>query len=161
MHWHKKFSDMVTLIASWSKDPSTKVGAVIVDNEHNVRSIGYNGFPRDVNDDNEERWERPEKYLWTEHAERNAIYAAARHGTPIENCVIYLAWYPCADCARAIIQAGIKTVYINNKKLTGDTEKDERWKDHFRVSETMFNESGVDIITLDLLPNDLKDWENF
>ena len=146
MKWHKKFLDMVDLVSTWSRDPSTKVGAVIVDKQNNVRSVGYNGFPRNVDDNKMERWEdRPTKYKFVEHAERNAIYAAARHGTPIEGCKMYLGWYPCADCARAIIQVGIKRVIIDGRKYDGTSERDERWAEDFRIAKEMFTEAEVSV----------------
>jgi dCMP deaminase len=143
MDWDKKFVDMVELVSTWSKDPSTKVGAVIVDEQHNVRAVGYNGFPRNVDDNKQERWERPIKYKFAEHAERNAIYSAARHGTSIEGCVMYLGLFPCADCARAIIQVGIKTVVIDGRKYNSEDEKFMHWAEDFVVAQTMFNEAQV------------------
>ena len=137
---------MVELVSSWSRDPSTKVGAVIVDEENNVRSVGYNGFPRNVDDNREDRWnDRTVKYKFAEHAERNAIYAAARHGTSIERCKMYLGWFPCADCARAIIQVGIKHVIIDGRKYDGSDPRDERWAEDFRIAKEMFEEAEVDI----------------
>ena len=105
--WDERFMDLARHVATWSKDRSRKVGAVIVGPNHEVRAMGYNGFPRGANDDAEERHQRPAKYRWTEHAERNAIYNAALTGVQTEACTIYLPWYPCMDCARAIVQAGI------------------------------------------------------
>ena len=83
--WDNRFLSMAKLIATWSRDRSTKVGAVIVGPNREVRSVGYNGFPRGVNDAIESRYERPGKYDWTEHAERNAIYNAARYGGPLRS----------------------------------------------------------------------------
>jgi len=145
--WNKKWLDLVDHISAWSRDPSTKVAAVIVDSRNNIRSLGYNGLPRDVVDDMEERWERPIKYKWVEHAERNAIYAAATHGTPIGGCTIYLGWYPCADCARAIIQSGIVNVIIDGRKYDPviATARDSRWAEDFAVAEIMFGEAGVEV----------------
>jgi dCMP deaminase len=148
MKWNKKFLDMVALVASWSRDPSTKVGAVIVDRMNNVRSVGYNGFPRNVDDNRADRWnDRPTKYKFAEHAERNAIFAAARHGTPIEGCKMYLGWYPCADCARAIIQVGIKQVVIDGRKYDPESSsaRDERWAEDFRIAKEMFDEAEVNV----------------
>ena len=105
MNWDEFFFDMIDIIKTKSKDRATKVGTVIVSSDNAVLSIGFNGFPRGVNDDIDERHERTPKgkYLWTEHAERNAIYNAARHGIILEGSRIYLDFYPCARCARAII----------------------------------------------------------
>ena len=101
-HWDERFMEMARTIAGWSKDRSRKVGCVIVGPGKEIRASGYNGFPRDVNDDVEARHQRPAKYRWTEHAERNAIYNAARSGVSTMGCVIYLPWFPCMDCSRAI-----------------------------------------------------------
>src|SRR3954447_3751356 len=105
--WDGRFMQLATLIGGWSKDRSRKVGCVIVGAHNEVRSTGYNGFPRGVCDDEDYRHDRPMKYRWTEHAERNAIYSAARIGVPLEGCRMFLPWFPCMDCARAIVQAGI------------------------------------------------------
>lgn len=105
--WDQYFLDMAALAATRSKDRSTQVGAVIVDPNRNVRATGYNGFPRLVNDDIDARHERPIKYRYTEHAERNAIYSAARAGVATAGCTMYCTHAPCTDCARAVIQAGL------------------------------------------------------
>jgi dCMP deaminase len=110
MSWDNRWMDMAKLVAGWSKDRSRSCGAVIVDSRNVLVSIGWNGFPRGINDDVDVRHERPAKYLWTEHAERNAIFNAAANGHPTKDCVMYLPWYPCADCARAIIQSGISEI---------------------------------------------------
>jgi dCMP deaminase len=127
--------DLAKFIASWSKDRSTKVGAVIVDHRNVLLSIGWNGFPRGLNDDIDERHERPIKYKWFEHAERNAIYNAASKGIELLDATIYIPWYPCADCARAIIQSGIVEVVV----VEPDWD-DERWGDDFKMVKEMFDE---------------------
>lgn len=107
--WDRWFIKMAMLAAEKSKDRSTKVGCVLVGEDNEVLSIGFNGFPRGVDDSIEERYERPQKYEWTEHSERNAIYNAARQGIRLKGSRAYFAWMspPCADCTRALIQAGI------------------------------------------------------
>src|SRR4249919_3629015 len=92
---------------SLSKDRSRKVGAVVADANFQVKVSACNGFPRGAREDINSRYERPLKYLWTEHAERNAIYQAARNGIALEGCTMYVPWFPCMDCARAIVQSGI------------------------------------------------------
>lgn len=106
--WDFYFMEMASFVATKSKDRSTKVGCVMVGPNHEVRTTGYNGFCRGIDDDNDDRHERPEKYLWTEHAERNAIFNAARNGIRIEDCTAYTTMFPCSDCARGLIQSGIK-----------------------------------------------------
>lgn len=140
--WADKFLDMADLVASWSKDESTKCGAIIVDSEQSVVSIGYNGIPRMV-EDLPERQIRPQKYLWFEHAERNAIYNAARHGVTLNGSTIYITALPCADCARAIIQSGIVRVITRNGILIKDGVINPKWKEQWEVARQMFDEVGV------------------
>jgi len=144
MSWDKYFIEMLPYIASKSKDTSTKVGAIIVDHSNIIVATGFNGFPREVKEDDPKRFERPTKYLFTEHAERNAIYAAARKGIALEGCKIYQPWLPCTDCARAIIQVGIEHIVIDGRNFKADKKYwDERWLDSMVASVTMLNESGV------------------
>jgi dCMP deaminase len=137
--WDSYFFRMAELVASKSKDRSTKVGAVIVGPDNEVRSTGFNGLPRGCNDDIEDRHERPGKYLWAEHAERNSVYAAAMTGVPLKGCRIYVTAWPCADCTRAIIQSGIKEVIAPKPS----DELYERWKDSMDAGLTMFREAKV------------------
>lgn len=113
-------------------------GAVIVDDRNVLVSIGWNGFPRGIDDDIDTRHERPAKYKWTEHAERNAIFNAAANGHPIRGCTMYLPWYPCADCARAIIQSGITTIVC-----TEPDWNDNIWAEDFAIVKEMLQESLV------------------
>jgi len=138
--WDKRWMDLAKLVASWSKDRSTKVGAVIVDYRNVIIAVGWNGFPRYVNDDVEERHERPLKYKWFEHAERNAIYNAAAKGISTHLCTMYIPWYPCADCARAILQAGISEIVV----VEPDWD-DERWGDDFKIVKEMFSEVSLEV----------------
>ena len=137
--WDKYFFKFCDITAEKSRDRSTKVGAVIVGPDNEIRSVGYNGFPRGINDDVDERYERPLKYKYTEHAERNAIYNAGRVGIPLKGCRIYInSLPPCCDCARAIIQSGITDVnYIV------DGEIPERWQADCDMSVGMLEEAGV------------------
>lgn len=148
MSWSSRFIQMADLLAGWSKDPSTKVGAVIVDPEmKTVIATGFNGLPRNVEDREERMTERPDKYKWTEHAERNAIYNAARNGHKTEGCVLYMNFEPCpcTDCARAIIQAGIRRVVGPDRKFEG---KGRQWTYDLAVAETMLHEAGVQMVTV-------------
>ena len=98
--WDRRWLDLADHVSQWSKDQSTKVGCVIVGEANQVLSLGYNGFPRGVNDTPPERHQRPAKYKWTEHAERNALFNAARTGTNLTGAVLYVPWFPCVDCAQ-------------------------------------------------------------
>ena len=142
--WDDYFIKMCDLIASKSKDLSTKVGAVIVGPYHEVRATGFNGLPRGVNE-NSNRLERPSKYLWTEHAERNCIYSAARMGTLIDKCTIYInSLPPCSACARAIIQAGIAEVVCEYHQPIP-----KRWEQDCNVARCMLEEANVIIRYID------------
>ena len=131
--WDMRFFDMAKLISSWSKDPSTQVGSVIVDSNNRVVSVGYNGFPQGISDDNRLD-NRETKYKMILHAERNALLFAQR---PLEGCTIYTyPFMPCPSCASMIIQSGISSVisYMN---------KDERWEKEFELSRQIFKEVDV------------------
>jgi dCMP deaminase len=109
-NWHEYFFSIVKEAASRSKDKSVQVGCVVVGPDNEIRSTGYNGFPRGIDDSKKERYERPLKYRYTGHAEANSIAQAARVGTPLKDCTIYIPGLPCCNCTIAIIQAGIKHI---------------------------------------------------
>lgn len=142
-NWHKYFLGLAQYVSEKSKDRSTKVGAIITGPDNEIISTGYNGFPRGVDDNIDSRHERPIKYSYTEHAERNAIFNAARHGTALKGCTLYINFslHPCPDCARAIIQSGISTVIgVKDKPFSG---KGNHWLESFKISEEMFKEAGI------------------
>lgn len=141
--WDWYFMNMGELAATRSKDESTKLGCIIVGPDREVRSTGYNSFPRGINDNLPERQERPAKYRFFEHAERNAIYNAARVGTPLKGCTLYCSWPPCTDCARGIIQVGITEVVV----MTLDVPL--RWLEDLTASLQMLREAGVRIREID------------
>ena len=145
--WNYRFLELAELIATWSKDPSTKTGAVVVGPNKEIRATGYNGLVRGVRDDIPERMERPTKYDFFEHAERNAIYNACLTGTSLNGCTIYCTLTPCTDCARAIIQAGIKTVVTYEFAMNNNDPKNT-WRDKLNFSAEMFKEAGVTYIAL-------------
>jgi len=148
--WHKYFLDQIPLTAAKSKDPSTKVGAIVVGPDFGDRVRGFNGFARGVNENPEEvpeRWERPEKYEWIVHAEKNAILYAARHGIALNGCYLYVDWHPCHICADAIVQAGIVKVIIDGDSPGyNDTTLQERWKIKTERAATKFREGNVEVI---------------
>jgi dCMP deaminase len=144
MEWTDYFLNIAEQIKLKSKDPSTQIGAIIVGDDNEVISTGYNSFPRGLDDSVPERLERPEKYLWIEHAERNAIYNAARIGVSVKGGSIYITCgLPCIDCARGIINSGIKTVYC---KSICTTKNEEMWRENQRKSYEMLTECGVEVI---------------
>ena len=140
LSWDNYFIEIARLVSTRSKDESTKIGAVVVGPDNEIISTGYNSFPRGIDDNRPERQERPEKYRWFEHAERNSIYNAARHGVALKGCRIYMSCFiPCTDCARAIIQVGIKEVILGNN---GSNDK-QKWVEEAERSKQMFKEAGV------------------
>lgn len=143
--WDHRFLELASHISGWSKDRTRGVGAVIVGPSREVRSLGFNGFPRGIDDDLEERHgkEDGEKYRWTEHAERNAIYNAARMGISLLGCTLYVNLFPCGACARAIIQSGITRVVSNKPDLS-----DARWGVEFELSRSLFEEAGIQVKTM-------------
>lgn len=145
--WHRRFMELAFVIASWSKDTSTKTGAIVVGPDREIRATGYNGLVRGVDDDKPERMERPTKYDFFEHAERNAIYNACLTGTSLKGCILYATHPPCTDCARAIIQSGIKTVVTNELEVRNDITS-QTWRDKLEYSRQMFEEAGVEYIVL-------------
>ncbi len=142
--WDSRFLRLAREVASWSKDRSTKVGAVIVTEDKTPGPYGYNGFPRMIDDTVEERHGRPDKYDWTEHAERNAIYNAARVGFILTGCTIYVTHVPCPDCARAILQSGIRRVVVD-KASVEDADFQKRWDEKGQFSEKMFDEAKIEL----------------
>lgn len=140
--WDKRYLEETEKISSWSKDRNTGVGAVIVTEDNTDLVRGYNGFPRGANDDVDERHERPAKYNWSEHAERNAIYKAALEGIRTKGCKIYVNRFPCVECSRAIIQSGIKKLVVPNKPdLTH-----HKWGKSWETAIEMLEECGVEIV---------------
>lgn len=126
--------------ATKSKD-TTQVGCAIVGPEDEIRITGYNELPRGVQDLPERRL-RPEKYLWTSHAEENAVSMAAREGIRLKDCIAYVTHAPCSRCARSLITAGIAKVVI----APGVTNMDPH---DFDVGQQMFREAGVELVFLE------------
>ena len=137
--WDRRFLRLAKEVSTWSKDPSTQVGAAIVDNHNVVVSLGFNGFPQDI-DDNEERLHNRElKYMMTIHAEMNAIMFANRS---IKNCTLYTyPFQPCSRCAACIIQSGISKIVT-----IGLSETHSRWYNDFRNARSMFEEASVEMV---------------
>lgn len=134
--WDAFFFAVSDTCANMSKDESTRLGAVVVGPDREIRATGFNSFPRGVVDTDPGRQVRPIKYYFIEHAERNAIYNAARVGVSLKGCVLYCQWEPCADCARAIIQAGISSVVVRERCP-------ERWGESVTLGGLMLAEAGV------------------
>tara|TARA_B100002019_G_scaffold293174_1_gene319145 strand:+ start:1657 stop:2118 length:462 start_codon:yes stop_codon:yes gene_type:complete len=146
--WDENFLELAKTVSTFSKDPSTKVGAVIVDDDHRVVSIGFNGFPKGIRDDH--RLENREmKYKLIVHAETNALLFA--NGS-VEGCTLYTwPFMPCCRCASSIIQAGIR-------RVVSLENKEERWLDSFRLSHDMFTEARIPLVLADASESKKYNW---
>lgn len=142
--WDMRFLDLAKEMARWSKDPSTRIGAVVVDPvTRRILSTGYNGFPRGIEDTEERLNDREQKYGLIVHAEMNAIYNATLSGVSLNNSHLFVTGLPsCSDCAKGIIQVGIKEVIcLIPDDLTGETWS--KWENHWNKSKAMYDEAGV------------------
>lgn len=136
--WRGRMIDLAFHVSLWSKDPSTKVGAVIADDFNRIAGVGYNGFPRGIRDDPDRLNDRPEKYKHVVHAEVNAILNSQRS----EGLTLYITLFPCSECAKFVIQAGIKAVVI---PASGAPLKDGRWAESHETAVNMFREAGIPV----------------
>ena len=144
------FMREVYLIASKSKDFRTKIGAVLVKDNHSILR-GYNGIAKGVKD-LPERMERPEKYDWMSHAERNACFMGAKFGISTDNSILYTQGIPCVQCADAVINCGIKEIVIHKQwnDITKDANTDKRpWVEVHWKSDIKLKEAGIAIRVLD------------
>lgn len=149
LKWQQRFIRIAREISTWSKDRSTKHGTVIINpTTRAILSTGYNGFPEGIDDNDDALHERPLKYSYAEHSERNAIYHCSRAGVPTEGCALFVTGWPCPDCARGIVRSGIKAVYIDGDSIGGDF--DTRWKEVTKISEVIFNKAGVQVVIVDM-----------
>ena len=136
--WKCRYLGLAKQVASWSKDPSTQVGAVIVGDHGQVLSQGYNGFPRGINDSPERLNDRPTKYKYVVHAEMNAIYNASLTGVSLKDSTIFVVGLPiCEECAKAVIQVGIKHVIVPYQHIP------EKWRESCAFAAELFTEAGV------------------
>ena len=138
--WDDRFLKLAEHVSQWSKDPSTKVGACIVDDNNRVISHGYNGFPKGVDDSPAYLNDREQKLQRTIHAEPNAILFAQRDLT--DHTLYVYPFQPCTNCAALIIQAGIKKVVAPD----ASEELKERWADSMAAAEAMLDDAGVELI---------------
>lgn len=149
--WNWRWLRLAHEVASWSKD-KVKVGAVVVDENRNPRGFGYNGLPRGLDDDRPERQAQPLKSLYWEHAERNVLYACSRNGISCDGCTVYVTHWPCADCARGIIQSGIRTVVVDQACMDPTQYFYQKWADQIAESKQMFDEAGIRWSMVDAAP---------
>lgn len=137
--WDLRYIKMAQQVSSWSKDPSTQVGAVAVSDKGQVLCTGYNGFPRGIEDADYRYNNRELKYELIVHAEMNAIYNATYNGVSLDGATMYVSGLPCCNkCALGLIQTGIKRVVMQGNP------DDPRWADSWKMSMDLFNETNIE-----------------
>ena len=142
--WHVRFLRLAKEVSTWSIDPSTKVGCVLVKNKR-VISTGYNGFPKNISDNFDRLLDREKKYEITVHAEVNAVTTAALHGVSTEESIAYVSFSPCSRCAAVLINAGISEVYVIGGSIIPD-----RWLSSLITASTLLAEAGVGYEVIDI-----------
>lgn len=141
MKWDNRFMELAKMISAWSKDPSSKIGAVAVNDERRILATGYNGFPKGIEDSQERLNNREQKYPLIVHAETNALMNALYAGVSLKNATMYVHGLPvCPDCTKLIIQAGIRRIVINKFVMNTPENWVELWE---QKSGPMFKEAGV------------------
>ena len=154
INWDAWFMKHVYLAASKSKDPSSKIGAVLV-RDRRIISTGYNGFPVGVNDLKERYEDRETKYKMVCHAEFNSIITCAKFGIDTKDTIMYTQGVPCSECAKSVIQGGIKEVIVHKQWRDVVREGNKKWEESAKISKTMFDEAGVAVreidVTLDMV----------
>lgn len=142
LKWDLRFLGIAREVSQWSRDPSTKVGAVAV-RDKRVLAMGYNGLPSGVQDLSERLENREIKYLMTSHAETNLLTYAARDGVSLNKSTCYVTLHPCSHCAAQLINSGIQRIVVPAQEIP------ERWQQSFDVAQIMFQEAGVVFDTVD------------
>ena len=139
--WDKRYMDLAKQVGTWSKDPSKQIGAIAIGSKGQVLAQGYNGFPRGI-DDNESRLNTKEtKYKYVVHAEMNLIYNATFNGISLNGSTVYVSGLPvCSECAKGLIQVGVKQIVMSKDSLEG---ADEKWLDSFELTIALLNEAGI------------------
>tara|TARA_B100001057_G_scaffold462980_1_gene516502 strand:+ start:1802 stop:2239 length:438 start_codon:yes stop_codon:yes gene_type:complete len=136
--WDKRYIDLAKHIAGWSKDPSTKIGAVAIGEKGQVLAQGYNGFPRSIDDSDERYFNKETKYKYVVHAEMNCIYNATYNGVSLQGSTIYISGLPvCHECAKGLIQVGVKRVVYHSDMIPA------KWAKSNEQTIELFNEANI------------------
>lgn len=144
--WGDRYLDLAKHVSDWSKDPNTKVGAVVVGSKGQILAQGYNGFPRGIKDTPKRLNDRDTKLKLVVHAEMNAIFNASYSGTSLDGATLYVYGLPiCSDCAKGIIQVGIKKVVVSKTCIN----KRPHWAESWKLSMQMFKEAGITVLVND------------
>ena len=136
-NWDKRYLELTEKISQWSKDPSSKIGCIAIGSKGQVLAQGYNGFPRGIKDTKERYNDRATKYKYVVHAEQNVIYNATYNGISLNGSTMYVTGLPCcAECAKGIIQVGVKRVVVKAAVT-------EAWKESCELTEKLFKEAKI------------------
>jgi len=136
--WDQRYLKLAKEVSFWSKDPSTQIGCIAVNDKGQILATGYNGFPKNIKD-SRDRYENKElKYKYIVHGEMNTIYNATHNGVSLDGATMYVTGLPtCSDCAKGIIQVGVKRVVMEKIDIP------DHWKDSWNLTKSLFNEAGV------------------
>jgi dCMP deaminase len=144
--WYKRYLKLAKEVSEWSKDPNTKVGAVVVGSKGQILSQGYNGFPRGIKDSNKRLNDRELKLSLVVHAEMNAIFNASYSGVSLDGSTIFIHGLPaCSECAKGIIQVGIAKVVVSKQCI----EARPHWNESWKKSLALFEEASVQVFIID------------
>lgn len=151
--WLENYLTLAKTVSTWSKDPSTKIGAVAVGQNGQILSQGYNGFPRGVEDSQRRLNDKEVKYKFVVHAEQNCIYNATLNGVSLNGADLYVHGLPvCSECAKGVIQVGIKRVFICHP-----AEIAPIWQDAYKFTKQMFQEADVMAVRYDFKTGEIID----
>ena len=146
--WNNYFMSLSYFVSMKSKDPSTRVGAVIVGPYKEIRSTGYNGMPRGYEDKAERYMNKEHKHMVINHAEENAILNCSLMGVSTEGCTLYVAWIPCSRCAKMIVQSGINKV-VYDRNFPANNDLNSSWNCSIEITKELFEECNVELIGID------------
>ncbi len=139
--WDNRYMELAKAVSTWSKDPSKKIGAIAIGSKGQVLAQGFNGFPRGIDDTDERLNDRETKYKYVVHAEMNLIYNATFNGISLDGSTVYIYGLPlCSECAKGLIQVGVKRIVMSRDSLE---DVDEKWQDSFDLTLQLLNESGI------------------
>jgi dCMP deaminase len=144
--WYDRYMNLAKEASTWSKDPNTQVGAVVVGSKGQILSTGYNGFPRGIKDTPKRLNDRETKLFLVVHAEMNAIFNATYNGVSLDESTLFVWGLPaCAECAKGIIQVGISKVVVSKQCI----EIRPHWNESWKQSQKLFREAGVQTYILE------------
>lgn len=139
--WDSRYMELAKKVGTWSKDPSKKIGAVAIGSKGQVLAQGYNGFPRGIDDTEIRLNDKDTKYKYVVHAEMNLIYNATFNGISLNGSTVYVYGLPvCSECAKGLIQVGVKQIVMSKDSLENS---DEKWLESFELTIALLNEAGI------------------